>query len=45
MELKLMKALWGMPGTYETQLRQIAEAGYDGVECHVPTEEEEPLFR
>lgn len=44
MELKLMKALWGMPGTYETQLRQIAEAGYDGVECHVPTEEEEPLF-
>lgn len=40
-----MKAVWGMPGTWETQLRQIAEAGYNGVECPMPSHEDEALFR
>jgi hypothetical protein len=44
-ELKVFKATWGMTGTWETQLRQIAEAGYDGVECGIPGEAEEPLLR
>jgi sugar phosphate isomerase/epimerase len=45
MELKVIKAVWGMPGTWECKLRQIAEAGYSGVETPMPTPEEEPRFR
>ena len=36
MKLKIYKALWGMKGSIEDQLKQIAEAGYDGVESRVP---------
>jgi sugar phosphate isomerase/epimerase len=45
MELKLIKAVWGMPGTWDTQLQQIAEAGYNGVECPMPALEDETRFR
>lgn len=45
MELKLIKAAWGMTGSWEDKLKQIAEAGYDGVETRMPTLEEEPRFR
>lgn len=35
MTLKIIKALWGMTGPLEAQLRVIAEAGYDGVEARI----------
>lgn len=45
MELKIFKAAWGMQGTWDTRLRQIAEAGYDGVETPLPTVAEEAQFK
>jgi sugar phosphate isomerase/epimerase len=44
-ELKLIKAAWGMSGNWDTKLKQIAEAGYAGVETPMPTIEDEPRFR
>lgn len=41
----MFKAVWGMPGDWESQFRQIAEAGYTGVESWLPPSEEEGLFR
>jgi len=32
MKLQVFRALWGMTGSPQDQIRQIAEAGYDGVE-------------
>ncbi|OXM83723.1 sugar phosphate isomerase/epimerase family protein [Paenibacillus rigui] len=45
MQLKRMKALWGMRGSLENNLRRIADAGYDGVETAPPGEAEESKFR
>ncbi len=45
MKLKVIKAVWGMPGSWDSQLRQIAEAGYTGVESPMPSAEDEDLFR
>ena len=45
MELKIFKAAWGMPGTWDVRLKQIAEAGYSGVETPLPTVAEEAHFR
>jgi sugar phosphate isomerase/epimerase len=45
MELKLFKAVWGMPGNWESQLEQIAKAGYTGIESGMPTIEDEMQFR
>lgn len=45
MDLKVFKAVWGMQGTWETRLRQIAEAGYTGVETPLPAPEDESQFR
>lgn len=45
MELKLIKATWGMTGTLEEQFRQMAEAGYAGVEAPLPAAEEEKRFK
>ena len=41
----MFKATWGMTGDWESQFKQISEAGYTGVECGMPTAEEEPLFK
>lgn len=35
MAVKILKALWGMTGPLEAQLKTIAEAGYDGVEARI----------
>ncbi|MFC5451931.1 sugar phosphate isomerase/epimerase family protein [Paenibacillus aestuarii] len=35
MQLKLIKSLWGMNGSLESQIQQIAEAGYTGVEAAI----------
>lgn len=45
MDLKIFKAVWGMPGNWDSKLKQIAEAGYNGVETPLPTLEDEPRFR
>lgn len=45
MELKLIKSTWGMQGTYEEIFKQIAEAGYNGVETILPDPEQESIFR
>lgn len=45
MKLKTFKAVWGMPGHWDSQLMQIAEAGYTGVECGMPALEDESLFK
>jgi sugar phosphate isomerase/epimerase len=45
MELKIFKSVWGMPGTWDTILKKIAEAGYSGVETPMPTVEDESRFR
>lgn len=41
----MFKAVWGMPGHWDSQLKQIAEAGYTGVESGMPSLEDEALFR
>ncbi len=45
MKLNIYKSLWGMPGALEEQLRQIADAGYDGIEVPMPAPENEARFR
>jgi len=35
MQLKLIKSLWGMSGSLESQIRQIADSGYTGVEAAI----------
>ncbi|WP_028608738.1 sugar phosphate isomerase/epimerase family protein [Paenibacillus harenae] len=45
MKLNLIKALWGLEGTYEEQLSRIAAAGYNGIEGPMPSPENESLFR
>jgi hypothetical protein len=45
MEIKTMKALWGMSGTLESQFERIAAAGYDGIESAMPAAEQEEQFR
>lgn len=36
MKVAIYKALWGMTGSWEVSFKQIAEAGYDGVEAGLP---------
>ena len=36
MKILIFKSTWGMPGTREEMLAQIAAAGYDGVELNPP---------
>ncbi len=38
MQLKLIKATWGMDGSLEEQIRRIADAGYHGIEMQVPAD-------
>ncbi|WP_216625358.1 sugar phosphate isomerase/epimerase family protein [Paenibacillus phytorum] len=45
MELKLIKSTWGMQGSYEELFKQIADAGYAGVETNLPNTQQEPLFK
>lgn len=45
MEIKLIKALWGMEGSLESQFERIAAAGYEGIEAPMPQSSEEELFR
>jgi hypothetical protein len=45
MKLRTYKSLWGMTGTLEQQLRQIAEGGYDGVETGLQPPEQEDSFK
>lgn len=45
MELKPIKALWGMTGTYDEQLARAAEAGYAGIEAPLPPLPEEQSFK
>jgi sugar phosphate isomerase/epimerase len=44
-KLKLIKALWGMEGSLESQFERIANAGYAGIESGLPNEEIEDQFR
>jgi hypothetical protein len=44
-EVSYIKALWGMPGPLADSIRQIAEAGYTGVEAPLPAPEQEQQFR
>jgi sugar phosphate isomerase/epimerase len=45
MNLKLIKATWGMTGSLEEQFARIAEAGYQGVEAPVFNMEKPKLFK
>mgnify|MGYP001268684794 CR=1 FL=1 len=45
MELKLIKAVWGMDETWPERFRKIAEAGYQGLETPMPAPEDEAVFR
>ncbi|WP_169082356.1 sugar phosphate isomerase/epimerase family protein [Paenibacillus sp. PL91] len=45
MKLRLIKALWGMEGTYEEQLARAAAAGYYGIEAPLPSLSREQSFR
>lgn len=45
MELKLIKALWGMEGTYEELFAKAAAAGYVGIEAPLPLPSEDIAFR
>jgi sugar phosphate isomerase/epimerase len=45
MDLKVFKAVWGMSGNWDKQLKHIAEAGYNGVETPMPTLNAEARFR
>lgn len=40
MRLMVLKAMWGMTGPLEDQLRRIAEAGYEGVEAKIDQTED-----
>lgn len=45
MELKVFKAAWGMTGTWESRLKKIAEAGYNGVETHFLDIDDDNYFK
>lgn len=45
MELKVLKALWGMEGELAAQLARIAGDGYDGIEAPLPEEHKRGEFR
>ncbi|MGM0878175.1 MAG: sugar phosphate isomerase/epimerase family protein [Bacillota bacterium] len=45
MELKLVKALWGMTEPLETCFKKIKEAGYSGVESPLPDHDVENQFK
>ncbi|MCJ8014627.1 sugar phosphate isomerase/epimerase [Paenibacillus sp. KQZ6P-2] len=45
MELKKIKALWGMEGTIQDQFARAAAAGYDGIEGPMPSQSDESSFR
>jgi hypothetical protein len=45
MQLKLIKALWGMQGSYEEQFSRSAAEGYAGIEAPLPPPEQEQRFR
>jgi len=44
-ELKLLKSLWGMEGDIDAQLKQVAEAGYSGIEASMPPVEDESRMK
>lgn len=44
-ELISIKALWGMPGSLETQFQRIYEAGYKGIECPLPASGKRTEFK
>jgi sugar phosphate isomerase/epimerase len=45
MKLKLVKSFWGMEGSLEEKVRQIAEVGYAAVEGQPPIDDEADLLR
>ncbi len=45
MELKLIKAAWGMTGSWDEKLSRIAKAGYNGIETPLTTVEDDVLFK
>lgn len=45
MDLKLIKAIWGMTETWEESFRKIKDAGYSGVETPMPLKEGETHFK
>lgn len=45
MKIKIVKALWGMEGTYAEQLSLAAAAGFSGVEAPLPSAERENEFK
>ncbi|EGG37371.1 sugar phosphate isomerase/epimerase family protein [Paenibacillus sp. HGF5] len=44
MKVAIYKALWGMTGSWEESFKQIAEAGYDGVEAGLPGPQDQQRF-
>jgi len=44
MKLKLIKSTWGMSGTYGQMFKQIADAGYAGVETTLPAADRKQEF-
>jgi len=45
LELRRIKALWGMQGSYEELFTHAAEAGYFGIEAPLPPASEEKSFK
>ncbi|WP_409342902.1 sugar phosphate isomerase/epimerase family protein [Paenibacillus sp. MBLB4367] len=45
MELKVFKSLWGMEGTLEQQVKQVAAAGYHGIETGLPAPDQKEAFK
>src|SRR5436190_11600339 len=45
MNLKIYKSLWGMTGSIEERIKQIASAGYDGVESAIAEISDTAKFR
>ncbi|WP_053375104.1 sugar phosphate isomerase/epimerase family protein [Paenibacillus sp. FJAT-27812] len=45
MELRQIKALWGMEGMYEEQFSRAAAAGYFGIEAPLPSLSDEQSFK
>lgn len=43
MNIKSIKALWGMEGSLESQFERIAAAGYEGIESPLPNEMEKMI--
>jgi hypothetical protein len=45
LELKFIKALWGMEGPLEENFNRIKKAGYSGIESPLPNQNEENEFK